>query len=362
MQKAYVLAQKAKGLTSPNPTVGAVLVKNGTIIGEGFHQGAGKDHAEIEALKNVHESLEGAVLYSTLEPCSIQGRTPPCIHAIRESGIKEVIIGSPDFNPKINGQGIAFLQNHGITVTQDVLKEQCVQLNEDFFTYITQARPFVNLKVAATLDGKIADENKHSKWITNEKARNHVHKLRKEADAVITGIGTILADDPKLNIRNQTGALNKKYRIVVLDSSLRIPLTASIFTYNSPSSICIFTTNKKDSDKEEKLKAKGVEVISFGDELNLRKVLYTLGTMSVMNVLVEGGQTITSAFLREKFVDKAYLFYGNKILGGQTSLSFAEHLGIKTLDDSLTLDKIAIQQFDDTILIEGYLKNVYRTH
>jgi len=362
MRKALDLAQKAKGLTSPNPTVGAVLVKNNTIISEGFHKASGKDHAEIMALKNAPESLEGALLYSTLEPCSIQGKTPACVHALIESGIKEVIIGSRDQNPRVNGNGIAFLKNHGISVTEDVLKDECTKLNEDFFTYITEHRPFVNLKVAATLDGKIADEKKHSKWITSEKARDHVQKLRKEADALITGIGTILTDDPQLNIRNHLGAHNKKYRIVVLDSQLRIPLTAHIFTYNAPSSICIFTTNKKDTDKEKMLLLRGVHVITLDDEITLSHVLETLGAMEVMNVLVEGGQVVTSTFLREKLVDKIYLFYGNKILGGKESLSFAEHIGINSLDAALTLDKMEIKQFDDTILIEGYLKNVYGAH
>jgi diaminohydroxyphosphoribosylaminopyrimidine deaminase/5-amino-6-(5-phosphoribosylamino)uracil reductase len=353
MRRAFRLAKKGKGMVSPNPLVGAVIVKNGKIVGEGYHRRAGAEHAEVVAIKRAHDSSKGATMYVNLEPCCHFGKTPPCTDSILKAGIKEMYIGTKDTNPIVSGKGIAQLKRHGIKVHHGFLKNEARQLNEFYFSFMEKKRPFVILKIAQTIDGKIADAAGNSKWITTEAARKRAHGLRNDVDAILTGIGTVIADNPQLTPR-LVKAKKEPLRIA-LDSRLRIPLNAAIVR---PGTIIAALTPLKPR-KKKKLQEKGVILWEFSrkDCIPLKQVLRKAYRKGIQSILIEAGEQVASAFLEQQLVDKIYFFIANKILG--KGLSPFERLRDLTLPRAIQLENPVVERVDRDILVKAY---VYRNH
>ena len=355
MKRALRLAEKGRGRTSPNPMVGAVLVKEGKVIGEGYHVKAGGDHAEIIALRQAGDEARGATLYLNLEPCTHYGKTPPCAPAVIHSGVKRVVIGMEDPNPLVSGRGAEQLRTAGLEVEVGIHEKECRRLNEDFCKYILKREPFIILKVAATLDGKVAARDGDSKWISGEASRRFVHRLRDQVDGVIVGIGTILKDDPMLTTRVKGG--RDPYRII-LDSRLRIPEEAKV-TEISPSKTIIATTEAAPKDKIERLENKKVRVLVLDSKegrVNLKTCLSQLGEMEMMSLLVEGGSKINGAFLDENLIDKLILFLSPKIIGDSQALGIFGGKGVSNLKEAIALREIRTKRIGEDILIEGYVK------
>ncbi len=361
MKLALRLAIKAKGRTSPNPLVGAVIVKNDRIVGRGYHRKAGRPHAEINALNMTGERAKGATLYLNLEPCAHFGKTPPCTKRIISSGIKEVVIAMIDPNPLNCGNGVKELRKAGIEVKVGVLEKEARKINEAYTKYITTKKPFVILKTAMSLDGKIATKTGVSKWITNEKSRKYVHKLRSEADAILVGVETVLKDDPRLTSRVKGKGLrvkDKKPFRVVVDSRVRIPLGARVLNKEAPTIIA--TTKFAPKRKTEALRKKGIEILVIKDrdkKVNLKELLKRLGELEITSLLVEGGGKINASFLENGLVDKVLFFIAPKIIGGEEALTPVEGEGIKKIKDAIKLKDINIKRFGEDVLIEGYVAN-----
>ncbi|MDD3364712.1 MAG: bifunctional diaminohydroxyphosphoribosylaminopyrimidine deaminase/5-amino-6-(5-phosphoribosylamino)uracil reductase RibD [Syntrophomonas sp.] len=358
MKRALGLAARAQGRTSPNPMVGAVIVKNGQLIGEGYHHQAGTPHAEVHALNEAGEQAVGATLYVTLEPCSHFGRTPPCADAVIKAGIKRVVIATTDPNPQVAGKGIARLKDAGIEVELGVMEHEASRLNEVFFKYIQTGLPFVALKTAMTLDGKIASYSGDSKWITGEDARHYVHQLRNIYDAIMVGIGTVLKDDPFLNTRLEIADMRNPVRIII-DSNLDLPPTSNIARSSHEQRTLVFCSSNSDSQRREPLEALGVELISLdidSDLIPLEKVLGILGEMGLCSLLVEGGGEINAYLLEHQLLDKAYWFIAPKIIGGRQAPSPIGGQGIEFMKDALELKSMEIQKFSEDFLLTGYFK------
>jgi len=358
MRRALKLAAKGTGYTSPNPLVGAVIVKDGRIIGEGFHRLYGSDHAEVDAFKNATEDVRGADMYVTLEPCSHYGKTPPCARAIVEKGIRRVFIGLKDPNPLVSGKGIQILIENGIQVESGILEEEGRKLNEIFLKYITTELPFCIMKTAMTLDGKIAAASGDSKWITGELSRKHVHELRHRVSGIMAGIGTILADDPMLTTRLD-GRSGKDPVRIIIDSSARIPLKAKVFNPGSKASVIIAATAKADKGKIKALEANGAEVIITplkDNGVDLSFLMRELGKRGIDSVLLEGGGRLNYSALKSGIVDKANFFIAPKIIGGETARTPVEGEGIEYMKDAIMLHKTEFYKFGDDIMIEGYIQ------
>lgn len=356
MKLALELAKKGLGRTSPNPAVGAVVVKDGEVVGKGFHRRAGEDHAEVVALKEAGEKAEGAELYVTLEPCSHYGKTPPCTQAIIASGIKKVYAAVLDPNPLVSGKGIKRLRECGIEVEVGLLHEEAWEINEAFFHYITKGRPFVALKMAMTLDGKIATRSRDSKWVTGEKAREFVHRLRNTYDAVLVGIGTVLADDPMLNVRLEEKDVRDPVRLIV-DGFLEIPEESRIVKTAQKQKTIIYTSRKAQREKVQTLEGLGVEVVEVGEEadsLPLEAVLLDLAQRGIMSVLVEGGSRINGYLWDRRLVDKVYWFIAPRICGGEKALSPIGGWGVERMEDAVYLQKTRVTRRGEDILIVGY--------
>ena len=355
MRRVLDLAAKGLGRTSPNPAVGAVIVRGGRVIGEGFHHRAGLPHGEIEALQRVKESAKDATLYVNLEPCSHHGRTPPCADAVLAAGIKRVVIGMVDPNPLVRGRGVRRLRRGGVEVRTGVLRECCERLNEDFATFIQTGRPMVTLKLAASLDGRIATASGDSKWISGELSRRLVHEMRNRVDAVLVGVGTVHADDPQLTCRIRGG--RDPLRVVV-DGRLSINPTARVCTQDSSAKTLLVTANgNRGKKKRAELEKKGVEVLSFpGDRgrVPFLPVLQELGRRELKHVMIEGGGQIAAAVLAEGMVDKVLFFYGPKLLGGE-GLPMVGPLGVDRVAAALKLHKIELHQLRDDVLVSGYI-------
>jgi len=342
MSLALKEAYKYKGQTHPNPAVGALIIKDDKILSIGAHQKAGTAHAEIVALKNAQEDVKGATMYVTLEPCSFHGKTPPCCPAIISSGIKKVVIGSVDPNPKVSGKGIEWLKSSGIEVEIGVLKEECDKLNEDFFVYITRKRPFITLKCAMSLDGKLAKENKESKWISSEKARKISHIYRKHSSAILVGINTILKDNPELTVRLE-GNQYQPYSVVI-DPNLDVPYDANIFK-KGYEKIIIIASTKADDKKKEYLKSLGVSLLEL-ESFDIKSILKALYEIDIMHIFVEGGAYTISRFLEENIWDKMLIFRGYKFIGKGITLDFESDFSkiykgrIEIIDDTTDLLEI----------------------
>ena len=355
MKRALRLAEKGRGRTSPNPMVGAVVVKEGRVIGEGYHVKAGGDHAEIIALRQAGEEARGATLYLNLEPCTHYGRTPPCAPAVIQTGVNRVVIGMEDPNPLVRGRGVKQLRTAGLEVEVGIHEKECQRLNEAFCKYILKREPFIILKVAATLDGKVADRKGDSKWISGETSRRFVHRLRDEVDGVIVGIGTVLKDDPMLTARVRGG--RDPYRII-LDSRLRIPEGAKV-TEISPSKTIIATTEAAPKDKIERLESKKVRVLVLNSKegkINLRACISKLGEMEMMSLLVEGGSQVNGAFIDEDLVDKLLLFLSPKLMGDSQALGIFGGKRVTYLKEAIALREVRTKRIGEDILIEGYVK------
>lgn len=353
MKRALDLAKKGEGRTSPNPMVGCVIVKDDRIIGEGYHEKYGELHAERNAFKNCSESAEGATLYVTLEPCCHHGKTSPCTDAIIENKIKRVVIGTLDTNPLVGGKGMELLKQAGIEVTLGILEDECKSINEIFFHYTSTKRPFVALKYAMTLDGKIACYTGDSMWITNKKSRELVHKLRNKYSAIMVGVNTVIYDDPMLNCRIEGGADPVR---IVCDSNLRIPLESKIVK-TAKDIRTIVACTVKESSKIELLMNNGVEIlVTSGKTVNLDEVLQYLANNNIDSVFVEGGGVLHSSFIRQRLVDRVYSFIAPKIVGGERPLSPVAGKGIKKMSDAIQLDKYEIINIDEDILITGKVK------
>lgn len=355
MNRAIELAIKATGKTNPNPLVGAVIVKNGTIIGEGFHHAFGDLHAEREALQDClkkNNSPIGAELYVTLEPCCHFGKQPPCTQAILEYGISKVIIGSKDPNPLVSGKGISFLRQNGIEVFEDFLQKECDSINEIFFHYITNKTPFVALKYAMTMDGKICTTLGESKWISSQKSREHAHSLRSKYSCIMVGINTVLKDNPMLNCRIQDGRNPVR---VICDSSLKIPMQSKIVQSAKEIPTIIACAKNKISKSEKKLlqlENAGLEIlITDGEIVNLKKLLNYLATKNLDSVLIEGGAELNFSALKENIVNKVYSYIAPKIFGG-TAKSPVCGTGVQHICDSFNFEIIKAEMIDSDILLE----------
>jgi diaminohydroxyphosphoribosylaminopyrimidine deaminase/5-amino-6-(5-phosphoribosylamino)uracil reductase len=335
--------------------VGAVLVKRGKVVGEGYHAKPGEAHAEIIALRQAGEKAKGAILYLNLEPCTHFGKTPPCVPQVIKAGLKRAVIGMEDPNPLVNGKGIEALRKSGLDVKVGVLGKECRKLNEAFCKYILKKQPFVVVKVAATLDGKIATRNGDSKWISGEASRRFVHRLRDQVDGVLVGIGTVLRDDPLLTARVKKG--KEPYRIV-LDSRLKIPEDAKVFEH-SPAEVIVATTGAAPDGKIERLEKKGVRVLiidSKEGKVNLRTCLNKLGEIGLMNILVEGGSRINGSFLDEGLIDKFLVFLSPKWLGDPQAPGIFGGRGVLNLKEAVGLREIRTKRIGDDIVVEGYLE------
>lgn len=356
MQLALDLAATAKGNTNPNPVVGAILVKNGVIVGSGIHRKAGEPHAEVHAFRMASEHAKDATLYVTLEPCSHYGKTPPCANLVKESGVKRVVVAMEDPNPQVAGRGINILRDAGVEVVVGVLEDEAKRLNERFIHNMLTRTPFIISKVAMTLDGKIATYNGHSKWITGEKSREKVHHLRNEVDSILVGIGTVLADDPQLTTRLPFGGENPIR--IILDSQLRTPLDAKI-TDCSEAKTWIVTKENADPFKVQALIDKGVEVIpipSTETGLDLQHLMTVLYEKGITDLLVEGGSEINGAFLRAGLIHKYFIYIAPKVLGGKQSLTPFTGENVETMDEAIEVDFQAIEQIGEDICITAYPK------
>lgn len=353
MRLAMQLAGNAIGRTSPNPLVGAVIVKDNRVVGCGWHRKAGTPHAEVHALNQAGELAQGADVYVTLEPCAHYGKTPPCAKALVEAKVKNVYGGLLDVNPKVAGKGFKILEDAGIHVEYGFLQDELRKQNEVFFKWIEHKKPFVVLKAAMTLDGKIATATGQSKWITNETSRAYGYKLRDIYDGIMVGINTVIEDNPMLTARVDGG--KNPIRIVV-DSSLRIDINANVVQDKSAKTI-IATTDKADKDKILKLQAQDVDVIVVdkdkNDKVDIEKLLDILGQQNICSILVEGGATLSGSFVAKKLVDKVYFFIAPKIIGGKEAKTPVAGTGILNLQEALTLKDIQIEKLEEDILIIG---------
>ncbi len=353
MRRALELAASYRGRTSPNPMVGAVVVKNDRVVGEGAHQKAGLPHAEIEALNQAGVEAKGATLYLTLEPCCHTGRTPPCTDTVAKSGVKKVVVGMIDPNPAVNGKGLERLKEAGIEVEVGVLEKEARTLNEVFIKWIKTKLPFVILKAAMTLDGKIATSTGDSKWITSDESRKKVHEMRSWYDSILVGINTVLRDDPSLTARVPNG---KNPIRLVFDSSLRTPERAKIVdTREAPTWII---TAQENPEKEAKLKKAGVQVMRFpgkDGKVDVGAFCRYLGEKEITSVFVEGGARVHGSFLESELVDKVSFLVAPKIIGNHGAPGPIDGWGKSMMADALCLKNIEVTPVASDILIEGYL-------
>jgi len=354
------LAEKGKGWVHPNPLVGAMLVKNGNIIGEGFHAFFGGPHAEVNAVNNSTETAQGSTLVVTFEPCIHQGKTSPCAPFIVENGIAEVIVGLKDPNPVVNGKGIDYLKSHGVKVKTGVLEDEIRHQNEVFLKFITSHLPFCILKTAMTLDGKTATITGESKWISGERSRKLVHELRHQVSAVMVGINTILKDDPMLNVRRDEKK-NKDPLKIIVDTYGKIPLNANVLIHE-PQLTIVATTSAAAKDKLKELERSGAQVIVCPDKnkvVDLAFLMETLGKMEVDSIMIEGGSTLSFSALKEGIVDKFIGFIAPKIIGGANAPTAVGGEGIGTLSEAMIVDRMKIKKLDDDFYFEGYLNSKY---
>ncbi|MCX6906768.1 MAG: bifunctional diaminohydroxyphosphoribosylaminopyrimidine deaminase/5-amino-6-(5-phosphoribosylamino)uracil reductase RibD [Verrucomicrobia bacterium] len=355
MERALALARRAMGQTSPNPMVGAVVVRNHRIIAEGYHHRAGAPHAEIHALNAAGDRAKGCDLYVTLEPCCTHGRTPPCTDAIIKAGIRRVVVAAVDPNPKHSGQGLELLKKADIRVEVGLLGEAANRLNEPFNKWIRTGMPFLTVKAAMSLDGKIATRTGESKWITGEKSRAFVQELRRAADAVMVGSGTVAADNPRLTVRD--GGVDEQPWRVVVDSGGRTALDAHVFSDEDRLRTMVLTSERAPTPWRKQLADQGVTVLPCalrGDHLDVSDVLKQLSQREIINVLVEGGGSLLGALFDARLVDKVVFFYAPKVIGGTNAPTAVEGQGIGRLKDAVELRNIEWRHLGDDLVLIGY--------
>ena len=360
MRRALELARKGEGHTSPNPMVGCVVVKDGRIISEGYHEKYGEFHAERNALTRCTEDTAGADLYVTLEPCCHQGKTPPCTDIIIEKKIARVFVGSMDSNPLVAGKGVQILRDHGIYVETGILDAECRKLNEVFYHYIATKTPFVVIKYAKTLDGKIACATGDSKWVTGEIARTQVHRMRGRYRGIMVGIGTVLADDPMLNCRVEGGVDPVR---IICDSNLHIPTESQIVKTASDIETIVACSqealeSERKQEKIRRLKEAGIQIIGTegAHGVNLVELMKKLGGQNIDSILLEGGGTLNASALEDGIVNKVYAYIAGKLIGGMNARSPVEGMGIDRMADAITLQNVEIEKLGDDFCIVGYVK------
>ncbi len=350
MEKALRLAEKGQSWTSPNPMVGAVIVKNNKTIGEGYHRQYGQAHAEIEALKSTHKDASGSTMYVTLEPCCHTGKTPPCVESLIQAKIKKVVCSHLDPNPLVAGKGIEMLRSHGIQVETDIMNEEAMKLNENFITFHTKKRPFIAVKFACSLDGKIATSTGDSKWITNKRARSYARKLRSNYQAILVGRNTVLQDNPHLGCRDSR---YKDPIRIVLDSQLHIPLDYQIYR---DSNVIVATTRKATQKKLDELHKRGIKTLIFDDHfIPIEKLVSRLWQLNVVSIFVEGGSEVIGSFIDKKLVDKVYIFQAPILIGGNMSINAIGGKGVKKVADAIKIKNMKFLELDDNTLTYGYI-------
>lgn len=357
MQQALELARGGAGYVSPNPLVGCIIVKDGQVVGRGYHQRFGGPHAEVYALQEAGPRARGAALYVNLEPCSHTGKTPPCAAAVVQAGIGRVVVALRDPNPLVAGGGLARLQQAGIAITLGVCEAEARQLNEAFLKYVTTRCPFVTLKCAISLDGKIATRTGASRWITGDLARAEVHRLRHATDAILVGIGTVLQDDPLLTTRlpDQRGVHALR---VIVDSTVRLPLQAHVAQVAADCRTLVATTVRATAERQQQLQAQGIEIVSLpaydDGRVNLEALLCHLGTRGVASVLVEGGAMLSATLLRRRLVDKVLFFVAPKIIGGD-GISVIGACGVETMEQVIGVQDLTWQRLGEDVVLQAYL-------
>lgn len=355
MEAALKHAKRGTGSTSPNPLVGAVLAKNGKVIACGYHKRPGGPHAEVVALDKAGRKAKGSELFVNLEPCSHFGRTPPCTERIIKDGVARVVIGMVDPNPINNGRGVKRLRKSGIDVKIGVLEERCKDLNRAFISFVTLKRPYVAIKAAQSLDGKIATFTGNSKWITDANTRRLAHKLRSRADAVLVGLNTIIKDDPLLNVR--LCKTKKQPMRIVLDSKLKIPIKSRIIQDKS-SRLIIATTRYAAKKRIEQLQKAGVDVFvckSDNGRVEVGTLLRYLAERDISYLLVEGGGSVIASFLNKRLVDEAFFYISPKIIGGRNAPTSVEGVGVESVNSAIKLNNVALKKINQDILLHGYV-------
>lgn len=354
MGLAMKLALKARGRTSPNPMVGALVVKNGAIVGKGYHRKAGLAHAEIIAMEEAGKKSKGAALYVTLEPCVHFGKTPPCVDKIIKNGIREVIIGMLDPNPINNGRGVNILKQHKIRVKVGFMENELRKMNEVFIKYISRGVPFLTVKLAQSLDGKIATRKGNSKWITSDKSRTYAHRMRQDYDAIMVGVNTVIRDNPRLD-----PWFSKRHPAkVVVDSQLSTPENANVFSGNARVFIITLPTQpgqETENRKSLSKRAKILEVKEKAGQINLKDMLRKLAQLGITNILVEGGGTLVGSLFDERLVDKVLFFISPKIIGGKEAIGSVMGQGVPTVDKSFKLREVKLRKIGEDFLFEGYV-------
>lgn len=361
MQMALDFAKKGEGFTSPNPMVGAVIVKDGEVVGKGYHKASGEAHAEVNAIENAGALAKNATLYVTLEPCNHTGRTPPCTEKIVASGVRRVVAAMNDPNPGVKGGGLDYLKRCGISITTGVCERQAKRLNEIFIKHVTTKRPFVIVKCAATLDGRIATKTGDSRWVTGEESRQFVHQIRHAVDAIMVGINTVEIDNPILTTRLTNRPKNVKQldpTRIVLDTHLRISEKAKLLRLQSDSDTILVTGPLALSDKKARLEKKGVRIIesTLSDGLiDLDRLMDLLGSLGITSLLIEGGSRVFASALSACIVDKVLFFYAPKILGGDDGIPICKGPGADLMDNCIPVKDVRVRRFGDDIMVEGYI-------
>jgi len=363
MRLALRLARRGIGRTSPNPPVGAVVVRDGVVVGRGYHRRAGLPHGEAEALCDAGADARGATLYVTLEPCVHHGRTPPCTDAVIAAGVRRVVIGSRDPNPSVPGNGIARLRAAGIDVSSGVLQPECDELIAAFRKHVTTGLPLVTLKLAASLDGRIATASGESRWITGEASRRFVHRLRAAHDAILVGAQTVIHDDPELTCRLRGGRNPLR---VILDGRLRLPPRARVLTHTAAAATLVIAGRHVSAAKIKQVEARGAQVLRLPateGHIALRRVLRALGARNVMSVLIEGGATVAAAALKARLVDRLLIFYAPKLIGGDGRPMLGA-LGVRRLQATPQLGRLRLRRFAEDVLVatEVLTSQVPTTH
>ncbi len=358
MKMALSLAEKGRGFTSPNPMVGAVVVKDGKVVGKGWHEKAGKPHAEVNAIDDAGSLARGATIYVTLEPCNHIGRTPPCTKKIYDAGIKRVVVAMDDPNPDVKGGGLKALKKKGLETTSGVCCLEAKKQNESFIKYIQTKHPFVILKNAVTLDGRTATKDGDSKWITGPASRRFVHMLRHQVDAIMVGIGTVNADNPSLTTRLDGFEGQDPIRII-LDTKLSISKDANILQLDSNSDTVIVCGNSVSRENREKISQTGAQVIESEEEngqINMKALMLRLGKMGITSLLIEGGSKVSTSALNAKIVDKVFFFYAPKILGGDDGIPVFQGKGPALMKQSTQIQDVSVRRFEDDVMVEGYVR------
>ena len=358
MKVALELAEKGRGWTAPNPMVGAVVVRDGVIVGRGYHQRAGGPHAEVHAIDDAGDRARGATIYVTLEPCNHVGRTPPCTQKILDAGIRRAVVAMADPNPGVKGGGNRFLAERGIAVTTGILETEARSLNEGFVNWVTTGRPFVLAKCAATLDGRIATRTGDARWVTGPAARAHVHRIRHWADGILVGVGTVLMDDPSLTTRMDAETGSDPTRII-LDTRLRMPASARMLTLDSDAPTWIVCAPDAPADRRTALERAGARIIPGALEngrIDLAALMEQLGGMDITSLLIEGGAQVLGSAFAAAIVDKVCFFYAPKILGGDDGIPMCRGAGPERMQASIPVHDLSVHRFGPDIMLQGYLK------